>query len=212
QGVSWPAFRHASLAVLFEATGRREQALRIVAQYEDADDLPLVTVVLAGIAERMGRPQVALHMLHRISRYDEISYVRVTRMLIEGVLHWRADRLTQAHDVIEDALEIAVAEDLRRPFAGGGLDIRQVLTEQLAWGTKHEHFITSCLAPKTANGSLQVLSEREREVFAQLRTTRTMQEIATGLGVSINTIKTHQRAIYRKLGVASRREAVRLYA
>ncbi|MGF6824700.1 LuxR family maltose regulon positive regulatory protein [Microbacterium sp. ZKA21] len=212
QGVSWPAFRHASLAVLFEATGRREQALKIVAQYEDADDLPLVTVILAGVAERMGRPQVALHMLRRIERYDAISYVRVSRMLVEGVLHWRADRLSQAHDVIEDALEIAVAEDLRRPFAGGGLDVRQVLTEQLAWGTKHEEFITSCLAPKTASGSLQVLSEREREVFAQLRTTRTMQEIAAGLGVSINTIKTHQRAIYRKLGVASRREAVRLFA
>lgn len=212
QGVSWPAFRHAALASLFEATGRREQALKIVAQYEDADDLPLVTVILAGIAERMGRPQLALHMLRRIERYDAISYVRVSRMLVEGVLHWRSDRLSQAHDVIEEALEIAVAEDLRRPFAGGGLDVRQVLTEQLAWGTKHEEFITSCLAPKTDGGTLHVLSEREREVFAQLRTTRTMHEIAAGLGVSINTIKTHQRAIYRKLGVASRREAVRLYA
>ncbi|MFB7251167.1 LuxR C-terminal-related transcriptional regulator [Microbacterium sp. NPDC056234] len=212
QGVSWPAFRHAALATLFEASGRREQALKIVAQYEDADDLPLVTVILAGIAERMGRPQLALHMLRRVERYDAISYIRVTRMLVEGVLHWRADRLSQAHDVIEQALELAVAENLRRPFAGGGLDIRQVLTEQLAWGTRHEDFITSCLAPKTVGGSLQVLSEREREVFAQLRTTRTMQEIAAGLGVSINTIKTHQRAIYRKLGVASRREAVRLYA
>ena len=212
QGVEWVAFRHASLATLFEASGRREQALKIVTQYEDADDLPLVTVILAAIAERMGRPQLALHMLRRIERYDAISYVRVSRMLVEGVLHWRSDRLSQAHHVIEDALEIAVAENLRRPFAGGGLDLRQVLTEQLAWGTKHEEFITSCLAPKTDGGSLQVLSEREREVFAQLRTTRTMQEIAAGLGVSINTIKTHQRAIYRKLGVASRREAVRLFA
>ncbi len=212
QGVSWPAFRHAALAALFEATGRREQALKIVAQYEDADDLPLVTVILAGIAERMGRPQLALHMLRRIERYDAISYVRVSRLLVEGVLHWRADRFSQAHDVVEDALAIAVAENLRRPFAGGGLDVRQLLTEQLAWGTTHEEFITACLAPKTASGSLQVLSEREREVFAQLRTTRTMHEIAAGLGVSINTIKTHQRAIYRKLGVASRREAVRLYA
>ena len=212
QGVSWPAFRHASLATLFEATGRREQALRIVSMYEEADDLPLVTVMLAGVAERLGRPQTALHMLRRIARYDAISYVRVSRMLVEGVLHWRAERLPQAHDVIERALEVAVAEDLRRPFAGGGLDVRQVLTEQLAWGTKHEEFITACLAPRPGAGSLQELSEREREVFAQLRTTRTMQEIAEGLGVSINTIKTHQRAIYRKLGVASRREAVRLFA
>lgn len=38
----------------------------------------------------------------------------------------------------------------------------------------------------------------------------TTAEIAEALYVSINTVKTHQRAIYRKLGVANRREAVRV--
>jgi len=38
----------------------------------------------------------------------------------------------------------------------------------------------------------------------------TTAEIAEALYVSVNTIKTHQRAIYRKLGVANRREAVRV--
>ncbi|WP_419719553.1 LuxR C-terminal-related transcriptional regulator [Microbacterium oxydans] len=45
--------------------------------------------------------------------------------------------------------------------------------------------------------------------FQQLQTARTLHEIARELAVSINTVKTHQRAIYRKLGVSSRREAVR---
>ena len=35
-----------------------------------------------------------------------------------------------------------------------------------------------------------------------------MQEIADNLHVSINTVKTHQRSIYRKLGVRSRAGAV----
>jgi LuxR family maltose regulon positive regulatory protein len=39
-----------------------------------------------------------------------------------------------------------------------------------------------------------------------------MQEIAETLGVSINTVKTHQRSIYRKLSVSTRREAVRRFA
>ena len=33
-------------------------------------------------------------------------------------------------------------------------------------------------------------------------------EIADDLYVSVNTVKAHQRAIYRKLGVANRRDAV----
>jgi LuxR family maltose regulon positive regulatory protein len=35
------------------------------------------------------------------------------------------------------------------------------------------------------------------------------QEIASELFVSVNTVKTHLKAIYRKLDVADRREAVR---
>jgi LuxR family maltose regulon positive regulatory protein len=34
------------------------------------------------------------------------------------------------------------------------------------------------------------------------------QEIASELFVSVNTVKTHLKAIYRKLDVADRREAV----
>nr|WP_255459516.1 helix-turn-helix transcriptional regulator [Micrococcus sp. TA1] len=61
-----------------------------------------------------------------------------------------------------------------------------------------------------AGGVLEALSERERDVFRLLQTSRTVREIAEELYVSVNTVKTHQRAIYRKLGVQSRREAQRV--
>ena len=52
------------------------------------------------------------------------------------------------------------------------------------------------------------LTERERAVLHYLPTPLTASEIAAGLFVSVNTVETHQRAIYRKLGVSSRRAAV----
>ncbi|MBN9183160.1 MAG: helix-turn-helix transcriptional regulator [Microbacterium sp.] len=58
--------------------------------------------------------------------------------------------------------------------------------------------------------ALSSLSGRERQVLAHLRTTMTPAEIAVALDVSLNTLKTHQRAIYRKLGVSTRRAATRL--
>lgn len=211
QGASWPAFRHAAQATLYEAGGQRSRAMRIVEQYEQARSLPVVTVLLAGVATRSGYPGRAVQMLGRLDRYREISYVQVPTLLTEAVVQHRRGRREQARELTERALDIAVREDLRRPLAGGGIDVRQLLTEQLSAGTAHEEFIVASLTPKERKGPLHTLSERERAVFSQLRTTRTAQEIADHLHVSINTLKTHQRSIYRKLGVTSRREAVRLF-
>ncbi|MGV9733993.1 response regulator transcription factor [Rhodococcus aetherivorans] len=54
------------------------------------------------------------------------------------------------------------------------------------------------------------MSAREREILAYLRTPMTAEEIAAALFVSVNTVRTHQRSIYRKLGVNSRRDAIKI--
>lgn len=52
------------------------------------------------------------------------------------------------------------------------------------------------------------LTDRELTVLQRLATTMTTQEIARELCVSINTVKTHIAAIYRKLPAAGRRDAI----
>jgi LuxR family maltose regulon positive regulatory protein len=52
------------------------------------------------------------------------------------------------------------------------------------------------------------LTERELAVLAVLPAPLSQRELARSLFVSQNTMKTHLRAIYRKLGVDSRDEAV----
>lgn len=54
------------------------------------------------------------------------------------------------------------------------------------------------------------LTARQEEVLALLPSSLTAPEIGAKLGISTNTVKTHIYAIYRKLGVSSRREAIQL--
>jgi DNA-binding NarL/FixJ family response regulator len=51
-----------------------------------------------------------------------------------------------------------------------------------------------------------MLTPRETDVLAQLQRRRTNSQIAADLHISIETVRTHARHIYRKLGVGSRRE------
>jgi DNA-binding NarL/FixJ family response regulator len=52
----------------------------------------------------------------------------------------------------------------------------------------------------------EVLTPREAEVMELLRAGRSNAEIAQALNVSVETVRTHARRIYRKLGVRTRRE------
>ena len=81
---------------------------------------------------------------------------------------------------------------------------------------RHLGFTRELLTPGTAASgtattsapSVERLTERELAVLSYLPTMLKAAEIASDLFVTINTIKTHQQSIYRKLGVITRRDAV----
>src|SRR3984957_4254121 len=56
----------------------------------------------------------------------------------------------------------------------------------------------------------QLLTQREAEVLPLLQQGETNAQIALALQVGVETIRTHARNIYRKLGVSSRRELATL--
>ncbi|MFD3579045.1 LuxR C-terminal-related transcriptional regulator [Streptomyces sp. NPDC058644] len=62
---------------------------------------------------------------------------------------------------------------------------------------------------RTAPPAPQPLTQCQLIVLHQLQQEVPLREIADGLYVSVNTVKSHVRAVYRKLGVSSRAEAVR---
>ena len=56
---------------------------------------------------------------------------------------------------------------------------------------------------------VESLTEREREVLQLVSGMLNTAEVASEMYISVNTVKTHLRSIYRKLGAAHRAEAVR---
>ena len=66
----------------------------------------------------------------------------------------------------------------------------------------------SARAGRPASAEGEALSAAELNVLRLLRSEMSQREIAGELQLSFNTIKTHTRNIYRKLGVATRAEAL----
>ena len=68
---------------------------------------------------------------------------------------------------------------------------------------------------RPANGSrldpviVEQLSKREREVLCFASSMLSTEEIAASMYLSVNTVKTHFKSIFRKLGATRRGEAVR---
>ena len=107
-----------------------------------------------------------------------------------------------------------------RPFLDMGGDVHSAIAILVAPASPaagfaarvREHLISRPLAkaPDAAPGGREApaLTASELAVLRLLRSHMTNQEIADALYLSVNTVKTHLRAVYHKLGVSSRREAV----
>nr|WP_042184420.1 LuxR C-terminal-related transcriptional regulator [Kibdelosporangium sp. MJ126-NF4]CEL16286.1 transcriptional regulator [Kibdelosporangium sp. MJ126-NF4]CTQ94209.1 transcriptional regulator [Kibdelosporangium sp. MJ126-NF4] len=130
--------------------------------------------------------------------------------LLEAHLADRAEDNQRAHEALCQALTLAAPHDVRRPFRDAGHSVRALLARGAGRFGRLETFATTVRealpvrVPDLADG----LTEREQALLAELPSMRTVEEIARNLFVSVNTIKTHLRGIYRKLGVRHRRDAI----
>jgi LuxR family transcriptional regulator, maltose regulon positive regulatory protein len=122
------------------------------------------------------------------------------------------------------ALDLAAPEGYRRVFVEGGAPVRVLLAEHLHWDNTHHLLVGSLLerlraaagqgglpaGGPAAQATLVVpLSEREQVVLRYLSSRLSAGEIADELYVSLNTVKTHIKSIYRKLDTNRRWDAVR---
>jgi LuxR family maltose regulon positive regulatory protein len=133
--------------------------------------------------------------------------------LLEAIARDALGDAAAARRALERALDLAKPERLLFPFlldpAPGLLDRHRRL------GTAHAALISEILA-KGVSGGLggpaprltEPLSESEIRVLRYLPTKLSAPEIADQLYLSVNTVKTHMRHVYDKLGAHRRHEAV----
>ncbi len=120
--------------------------------------------------------------------------------------------------LLEGALALAEPEGYRRPFLTVGAPLRELLTRRIRAGTAHRALAGDLIDALDPHGNrrgeggallLDPLSEREEAVLRYLPTVLSKGEIASEMFLSVNTVKTHMKNIYRKLDVTNRAEAVR---
>jgi LuxR family maltose regulon positive regulatory protein len=140
------------------------------------------------------------------------AITRVEAWIWEARLATRAGDHRRSFAAAVEAMRIAEPERLLRPFVGAGREFRGLVAANAGRFGSLEAFageVLAAVAPVAQDG-MAGLTTREMELLDQLPSLLTAEEIAASLYVSVNTVKTHLRGIYRKLGVNSRRDAILL--
>lgn len=216
--VSWNALYSVAVAKVAEAKGDLAGALEMVQPLGAGGHGALADTLLAELLRRGTEFTAAQNCAESLADRRGNSYIDTRLSLTEALLAHRTGDTAAAHERLEHAVRRAEPESVLRPFAERREELADLLVQHAVWGTAHESFIAALMA-RDAQGETRLrkqsywnLTEREREVLAYMRSIMTAAEIAEALYISVNTVKTHERSIYRKLGAGSRRDALKTAA
>jgi LuxR family transcriptional regulator, maltose regulon positive regulatory protein len=138
-----------------------------------------------------------------------------TLVLLRAAAQWRLGLHDDAREGFAAAVDTLVRSGLRTPFLTlPATELLDLVEDAAARGDDRSRIMLDPAAGlrSTLPGSDEtvILSERESVVLGQLARPLSLTAIAGELHVSVNTVKTQTRSLYRKLGAAGRREAVEL--
>jgi LuxR family maltose regulon positive regulatory protein len=166
-----------------------------------------------------GNPAAALSALASVldGSAPVIGYTTVIEAhLLAGFAHRQLGDQRAANQATERALALAEPDRLILPFAM--TDSGELLEALPRHETAHAALLTGILdvlhgssltaADQSASPPAEEISPSELRVLRYLPTNLSRAEIASELSVSVNTVNTHVRNIYAKLGAGDRSSAV----
>ncbi|MFJ8595175.1 LuxR C-terminal-related transcriptional regulator [Streptomyces sp. NPDC093598] len=200
------------------AEGRPDRAAEVLQAV--SGDQPLCAVEAAAIQLAARRPGPAFDLLDSVPGEGRTGpAVTVRAALVRArAADSEGDRAT-ARKLVAQALLDARRERLRRPFLDAGAWIRPHMAtaplRELAagWLRPAPPLHGDRLRPQSPSPPAPLvaveLSAREHDVLDRVARLMSTEEIAADLFLSVNTVKTHLKSVYRKLAVNRRGEAVR---
>lgn len=211
-------------ARLLASTGRTEQAHTLLQLSGNGPRSSVAT--LAAWAELQlaeGDPAGALATLRPCldgSASPLFAYQTLETLLLDAVARQRLGDHDGAAASVERALRIAEPEGYRQVFWNLGVEVRALLMRQRDRGSGHPQLLAELLetqafaAPPAAASPVEAspvepLTDRERTVLRYLSSELSTRQIADELYVSVNTVRSHVRSVYRKLDASRRGDAVR---
>jgi LuxR family maltose regulon positive regulatory protein len=205
------------------AAGDATAALDAAGRADPASLEAAVTQAHAWLAA--GDPKAARKSLagHRERAEAVPDHVRLEAWLATARISYAAGERAEGRRSLQRALRLAEPERLRLPFALERTWIQMVLRRDPdlahAYGELLEPGLASlasavipaqgALAGEAATLIIEPLTEREREALRHLSKMLSTAEIAAEMYISVNTVKSHLRSVYRKLSATHRNEAVR---
>jgi LuxR family maltose regulon positive regulatory protein len=226
----------ASRARVLAALGRTAEALTWAAdQHLTAADRPTylreyehITLARVLLAQHRAEPRAAdmadlMELLDRLLSAAEAggrtgSVIEI--LVLQALSHQAVAERADATATLERALTLAEPQGYVRVFVGEGVPMASLLSEvarrRPAWEYVH-HLLApgrprpdgpDRQSPSVRAALVEPLSARELDVLRLLGTDLDGPDIARELSVSLNTLRTHTKNIYAKLGVNSRRAAV----
>jgi LuxR family transcriptional regulator, maltose regulon positive regulatory protein len=146
--------------------------------------------------------------------------VRLQAWLVDARLSYGSGDGTRGRRSLTSALRLAEREEIRLPFVMERGWIGPLLRRDPELARTHRRLFTPALredqpaappgAPERATvAAVEPLTEREREVLRHVSGMLNTAEVASEMYISVNTVKSHLKSIYRKLAAGHRGEAVR---
>jgi LuxR family maltose regulon positive regulatory protein len=161
-----------------------------------------------------GRPDRALARLN--SARAGLPGNEIRRLVLLACAEMQHGRTLRADDHLGRAVELGRPEGYVRPFVEEAAQVLSLL--RVASASHPDPYLTQLIdraqhaVPATAvdkpGSILEPLTVREREVLGYLPSHLSVPDIAARIYVSPNTVKSHLKSIYRKMGAASRGDAV----
>jgi LuxR family maltose regulon positive regulatory protein len=207
---------------VYAAAGEFQSAIDVAERAEPRSALD-VAVAVAHARLAAGDHQAAGRALAAVvaGPGEPAEQVRLEGCLMDARLSYGAGDGVRGHRSLEQALRLGKPERLRLAFALERAWIRPVLRRDPELAHAYQDLLEPGLMASSwlpvrrsdpggdAPVIVEQLSERESEVLRHLSGMLSTAEIATEMYISVNTVKTHLRSIYRKLSAGHRGEAVR---